>query len=119
MPRAAGRPRFTKRGFTYYGKKDAEYRKELDAFFSQFRGGPSTLPCKLFMHFVLPPYKTSTYPIPRVDLDNLMKAVMDAMTRCGAFWQDDHQVVELIATKEFGGAPRTDVKLETLNEESL
>lgn len=37
------------------------------------------------------------------DVDNLAKAVMDALTQCGWFWYDDAQVVMLIVRKGYAG----------------
>lgn len=36
------------------------------------------------------------------DCDNLAKAVMDALTQLGGFWQDDSQVGMLFVTKHYG-----------------
>lgn len=37
----------------------------------------------------------------RPDIDNLVKAVMDAVTTTQLFWVDDSQVIELIASKKW------------------
>ena len=37
----------------------------------------------------------------RPDIDNLVKAVMDAVTNTQLFWVDDSQVVELLASKKW------------------
>lgn len=41
-----------------------------------------------------------TYHTIRPDVDNLAKAVMDAMTHCG-FWKDDSQVIRLEVIKRW------------------
>lgn len=37
----------------------------------------------------------------RVDVDNLAKAVLDAITTAGTLWGDDDQVVELVVRKHY------------------
>jgi Holliday junction resolvase RusA-like endonuclease len=37
----------------------------------------------------------------RSDVDNLAKAVLDAITDAGTLWQDDDQVVELVVRKAY------------------
>lgn len=48
------------------------------------------------------------------DVDNLAKAVLDAITRGGGVWKDDAQVVELTVAKRYGGAARTTVEIRRL-----
>lgn len=48
---------------------------------------------------------------PRPDIDNLSKAVLDAMTGAGV-WNDDAQVVRLVAEKRYGDADATVVRVE-------
>lgn len=45
------------------------------------------------------------------DVDNLAKAVLDAITRGGGVWRDDAQVVELTVAKRYGSASRTTVEI--------
>ena len=53
----------------------------------------------------------------RADVDNLAKAVLDAIGDSGAFWGDDDQVVELRVAKRYAdGAPaRTIVSVRRLD----
>lgn len=45
-----------------------------------------------------------------VDLDNMIKTALDAITMSRRFWRDDDQIVELHATKQFDPqAPRTEL----------
>ena len=44
----------------------------------------------------------------RPDLDNLAKAVLDAMTELG-FWRDDSQVVRMMVTKRYDDRPGVEV----------
>jgi Holliday junction resolvase RusA-like endonuclease len=52
-------------------------------------------------------------PVKRPDLDNLLKLVLDG---CSPLWQDDSQVVELVARKRYAidGPPRWDIAVEAL-----
>lgn len=43
----------------------------------------------------------------KADVDNLAKAVLDAVTDAGVIWDDDNQVVRLVVTKAYG--PRAGV----------
>lgn len=45
------------------------------------------------------------------DVDNLGKAVLDAITRGGGVWKDDAQVVELTVAKRYGAKAQTTVAI--------
>lgn len=49
------------------------------------------------------------FPNVRPDLDNVVKAILDAMN--GVVYQDDAQVVNLVATKRYATEPRVEVYL--------
>jgi len=77
---------------------------------------PSVLPMDVSLEFILPRPKghygtgrkasevrpsSPEYPIGnRDDIDNLIKAVLDAITQSG-LWRDDSQIVSLDATKQY------------------
>lgn len=46
---------------------------------------------------------------PRKDIDNLQKAVMDSLN--GVAWEDDSQVIRVVASKSYGTEPRTTVRI--------
>ncbi len=48
-------------------------------------------------------------PITRPDLDNLVKAVKDALN--GVLWRDDSQVIELEAKKIYGNPPGVEIEV--------
>lgn len=56
--------------------------------------------------------KKHRYPDVRPDLENLLKAVMDALT--GIVWRDDAQVVDVSALKLYGPTPGTNVRVSTV-----
>lgn len=46
---------------------------------------------------------------PRKDIDNLEKAVLDALN--GVAWHDDSQVVRVVKSKSYGTEARTTVRI--------
>lgn len=63
-------------------------------------GGPvwPSQPLSVDIQFWLPA-GTSRWFTSTPDLDNLEKAVLDAITQCGLVWHDDAQVVQLRSSK--------------------
>jgi hypothetical protein len=60
--------------------------------------------------------KTGKLPSPLGDVDNYVKAPLDAITHGQLLWHDDKQVVTLLATKRYaigGEQPHTYVKAAT------
>jgi len=43
-------------------------------------------------------------PVKKPDLDNYVKQILDGMTRCG-YWTDDNLVCEIIAKKYYSEKP--------------
>lgn len=80
------------------------------------------VPVQVRLAFALPrpasePKRRATAPVRKPDVDKLTRLVLDACT--GLVWQDDSQVVEVIARKAFveaeGGQPRVDVHVEAID----
>lgn len=60
----------------------------------------------------------STRPITRPDVDKLVRALLDALTSAGV-WNDDGQVVRLLATKVYAEAPGVTVRIAQIEEEPV
>lgn len=52
-------------------------------------------------------------PLTKPDIDNVAKVVCDALN--GVAYDDDSQVVEIVATKIYGNVPKLVVNIESLN----
>lgn len=55
--------------------------------------------------FVCTPPKTTKLDTPRPDLDNYVKALLDACTQSGVLWNDDKQVVAFNRTRKRWATP--------------
>lgn len=61
--------------------------------------------------------RNDIYPTVKPDLDNLVKAVLDAIN--GIVFIDDKQIVDLIVKKRYSDKPRINVAVRELLGESL
>lgn len=107
-PKAKERPRMTRRGFAYTPKRTLDYEAKIAEAYE----GPKFESERLALHLafstegvhveireVEPAYETGLKgSILRGDLDNYVKAVMDALN--GVAYGDDKQVVVIIAEKK-------------------
>ena len=53
-------------------------------------------------------------PVTRPDLDNYCKLVLDACN--GYLWQDDSQIVSLVAKKQYDTPPRIEIEIEGISD---
>ncbi|OQB72563.1 MAG: Endodeoxyribonuclease RusA [Deltaproteobacteria bacterium ADurb.Bin135] len=110
-PRPQGRPRFYKRGNfigVYDPKESRNYKQTLAAQIAAqnpeyIQDGAISLECEfIFARPKTLPKKVVDHT-KKPDLDNLLKALKDAMT--GIVWHDDAQIVSLSARKDYGDVP--------------
>lgn len=114
VPVPKARPRLSRYG-VYTPKKTKDFEQEF-----LLRAGaycptqPMHGALQLSIRFIMPSPKKCkhAFPVSRPDLDNLAKAVMDAMN--GRFYVDDSQIVKLILEKNYGIAPRIDIDIKTI-----
>lgn len=100
-PTPASRPRFSKRGHTYYGKRYKAWIKEAETEVAEWPSEYFTGPVSVWLvNYIVRP-KTTKRSYPTGDVDNYAKAQLDVLTRASHVWHDDDQVVSLTVTKEF------------------
>jgi len=114
-PVAKARPRVTMiggRARAYTPKKSADWEKHIRA---NLQCEPTDVPVALKIQFHMPVPKSYSkakrqqaldgllLPAKKPDIDNLIKAVMDALN--GYAWLDDNQVVQVSAMKRYSEAP--------------
>lgn len=114
-PCVASRPRFTRRGFTYYAKS---YKDWLAAATKVARELPWKLPpgyvrVAIEVHVQRPKKPTRHYP--RGDVDNYAKGPLDALVKGGVI-ADDDLVIDLQVTKRYALDPKVSVFVGLLCE---
>lgn len=101
MPKA--RARVNRHG-AYTPARTSEYENRVALFVRRHIKAPLAGKIRLTCTFFLPDAR-------RRDLDNLIKSVLDGLN--GVAWEDDSQVVEVMARKEIArNHPRTDISIE-------
>lgn len=101
-----GRPRFSK-GTTFTDSKTRKYEQEITKALAIWWGEKEVITapvkCSLAFQFKEPKKSAKGYPS-QMDLDNLIKAFLDAANNL--IWKDDRQVVDIRASKTFGSDDR-------------
>lgn len=121
QPIAKGRPQFSRRGGAYTPTKTRNFEKEVRTLASikMREGNYRTLsgPLKVNIAFSLPKPKRprSEFPITRPDIDNLAKAILDALN--GVAWEDDGLICNLSLEKRYG-IPSITIYVDKLNGET-
>lgn len=98
-PRIAVRGKFANAYYPAAYKDWKEKARELIEAATDERGLAG--PISLDLDIVVKKPKTTKLAVPKPDIDNYVKAVMDAITSAGV-WVDDSQVVALTAVKSWG-----------------
>ena len=117
-PESKQRPGFTKFGKAYTPKKTRDYEKKISDYFSSHLNVGTfnkDVPIVVNLIFGMPiPKSTSKKrvkvmlegaikPTKKPDIDNMQKAVLDALN--GLAWEDDSQIVKVTAEKEYAVNP--------------
>jgi len=121
-PFAKQRARATRQGRVYTPKETVSFERQVAAIAAEYFGEPFTGPVKLTVLATFEPAKSwskkktqdhlGTPHTQRPDLDNIAKAIKDALNRIA--WVDDSQVAEMVTRKTWGPYPKTVVAVEPL-----
>lgn len=127
-PVAKARPRVTRTGHAYTPKKTSDYEKLVQIYAKQEmavqRLNPVVDAVKLTVEafFPIPSSWTKAKQkkalegdlehTSKPDIDNLCKAVQDAMN--GIVYKDDSQIVLVVGSKAYASEPRVEVTVETV-----
>lgn len=130
-PVEQARPRATKmgRGIRLYDpKKVSVYKKQLAMMCQlQYKNDPVTGPLKVeltfFRHIQSSISKKerelrlsgSHRPVVKPDTDNYVKSTLDGLN--GLLWEDDNQIVDLIAHKYYSDNPRIEVEVKKIGND--
>lgn len=103
-PVPASRPRVRRYGGVYYGKRYTEWREFAERYLPRVEKTYEGM-IHVEMEIVCSPPKTVKRSHPRGDIDNYIKAMLDAMTGTKdnpkGYWLDDDQIVSMYAMKRF------------------
>lgn len=129
-PVEQARPRATRmgRGIRLYDpKKVSVYKKQLAMMCKfQYKQAPLTGPLMVEMNFFRHVQSSvskkerklrlsgSHRLVVKPDTDNYIKSSLDGLN--GLLWEDDNQIVDLIAHKYYSDNPRVEIEVTQLNE---
>lgn len=124
-PVPKGRPRFTRSGIAYTPSNTRQYEDIVRLYARTAKICALTGDIRAVICFYMPIPKNwskrkkqlavngEIRPSVKPDLDNLCKAVLDALNG-GIAYHDDKQLVELHLSKMYSDHPRTEIELEEL-----
>ena len=129
-PVEQARPRATRmgRGIRLYDpKKVSVYKKQLAMMYKfQYKQEPLTGPLKVELKFFRHVQSSiskkerefrlsgSHRPVVKPDTDNYIKSTLDGLY--GLLWEDDNQIVDLVAHKYYSDKPRVEIEVTKLDE---
>lgn len=116
------------RGIRLYDpKKVSVYKKQLAMMCKfQYKQEPLTGPLKVELNFFRHVQSSLSKkdrelrlsgthrPVVKPDTDNYIKSTLDGLN--GLLWEDDNQIVDLIAHKYYSDNPRVEIEVTQLNE---
>ena len=107
-----------KGAFSFHDPVYAKWRKDVALIVqTQWRYVffESPTPLRVHAFFFLPkpakgkPGSKLDHPTNRFDIDNLLKALFDAITKTKKVWQDDAQIVSVTAQKQWSKQPKIEL----------
>jgi Holliday junction resolvase RusA-like endonuclease len=115
-PTPKGRPRLGRRG-VYTPQKTRDFEREIATRAKQYApipilSGPLTVILNFFI--TRPKSVKRAHAMSKPDLDNLAKAVTDALNKI--IWNDDSQICELWAFKAYAPVGRIEVDIQDFKE---
>lgn len=113
-PVPASRPRVSRWG-TYYGKQYKAWRQMAEAWLANFEFPTLDGPVRAEIVIVCRRPQKPSKVFPRGDIDNYVKAALDAVVKWTPVLNDDDQVVRMRAVKRYaekGETPRIDMWFE-------
>ncbi len=115
MPKNARRPIMHSSNSNELKKWRSEVAKMASLTLSGGSPAGRSVPMRVTVLFVFLTPQSSKYIecVKPPDLDKLVRAILDSLT--GVVWDDDAQVTELHATKEYGAEPRCEVYVEEVS----
>ena len=129
-PVEQARPRATRmgRGIRLYDpKKVSVYKKQLAMMCKfQYKQAPLTGPLMVELNFFRHIQSSiskkerglrlsgSHRPVVKPDTDNYVKSTLDGLN--GLLWEDDNQIVDLVAHKYYSDKPRVEIEVTKLDE---
>lgn len=114
-PKPCPRPRVALRGrvpVAYYPADYQKWKEEARCALA-YEGVPLQGPLRVTIQCQVKRPKTTKLPAPKPDIDNYVKSVLDAMTQAGV-WEDDTQVVQVLADKMWGARDAIYIEVEPL-----
>ena len=129
-PVEQARPRATRmgRGIRLYDpKKVSVYKKQLAMMYKfQYKEEPLDGPLRVEIGFYRHVQSSiskkerelrlsgSHRPVVKPDTDNYIKSTLDGLN--GLLWEDDNQIVDLVAHKYYSDKPRVEIEVTKLDE---
>lgn len=122
-PKGKQRPRFA-RGIVFTPKETKDYEKLIAINYKNAKGEKLEGAVKLIVKAYFPVVKKTKKadkllmlskiirPTKKPDIDNIIKIVMDGLN--GIAYNDDNQVVEVVALKYYGYEPCVEIEVYTI-----